>query len=186
MNKKLKTCVQAIHYLLTLLGETDKLKIVKLMYLADKLHLIRYGRTITGDSFVAMKNGPVGSTVLDVLSGETGKLSKSEIEFCETYIEQSGKYDYHAINNAPDFGMLSNTDRKVLKETSVKFGNTDKWQLVELTHKYPEWAQFKRVLDGETIRCQPIEFNELFSTIQNDPLGITQEMVEEAKGIYLG
>lgn len=183
---KLKTCVQALHYLLKQLGTIDKLKLVKLMFLADKLHLIRYGRTITGDTFLAMPNGPVGSMVKDVLSGEMGFLSQNDTGFCEKFIEQNGKYDYHARENNPDFGMLSKSDYKILNEVICKFGKLDKWQLVELTHKYPEWAQFENVIDGETIRCQPIEFHELFSTIPNDPLGITQEMVEEAREIYLG
>jgi uncharacterized phage-associated protein len=183
---RLKTCVQALHYLLTKLGTTDKLKLVKLMFLADKLHLIRYGRTITGDTFLAIPNGPVGSMAKDVLSGEMGFLSQNDHSFCEQFIEQSGNYDYRTGEKRADFGLLSKSDYKILDEIILKFGKFDKWQLVKLTHKYPEWAQFENVMDSETIRCKSIELHELFSTIPDDPLGVTQKMVDEAKDIFLG
>ncbi len=43
--------------------------IFKIMYFADKAHLERYGRFICGDSYVAMRNGPVPSVTYDMLKG---------------------------------------------------------------------------------------------------------------------
>src|SRR5690606_8390266 len=37
----------------------DLYSVMKMLYLADKTHLGRYGRTITGDDYVAMPKGPV-------------------------------------------------------------------------------------------------------------------------------
>lgn len=47
--------------------ELDQYKAVKLLYLADREHLRRFGRPITFDKYVAMKFGPVGSAAYDWL-----------------------------------------------------------------------------------------------------------------------
>src|SRR4051812_34811550 len=43
------------------LPELTEGKLLKLMFLADKYHLVRYGRPITGDRYEAMNHGPVPS-----------------------------------------------------------------------------------------------------------------------------
>jgi uncharacterized phage-associated protein len=41
--------------------------ISKVLYYADKMHLSRYGRPISGDRYIAMKHGPVPSAAYDIL-----------------------------------------------------------------------------------------------------------------------
>src|SRR5687768_11748301 len=48
-------------------GEMKHLKLVKLMYLADRAAFSRWGHSITGDRYVSMEYGPVLSTVLDLI-----------------------------------------------------------------------------------------------------------------------
>jgi uncharacterized phage-associated protein len=42
-------------------------KVHKIIYFADLMHLAKYGRPITGDRYIAMKNGPVASWIKDVM-----------------------------------------------------------------------------------------------------------------------
>ncbi len=44
-------------------------RLLKLLYIADREWLAEAGRTITGDEAVAMKNGPVLSQVYDLIKG---------------------------------------------------------------------------------------------------------------------
>jgi len=46
-----KKIIQAVCYILQQIGRSDKLKLVKLLYLADKCHLMRYVSMI-GASFI--------------------------------------------------------------------------------------------------------------------------------------
>jgi hypothetical protein len=62
------TIIETLYYILHKIGEADRVKLTKLIYLADKYHLIRYGRTITNDDYYAMKYGPAGTTLKDILS----------------------------------------------------------------------------------------------------------------------
>ena len=41
----------------------------KILFFAEKLHLNRYARPIVGDTFIAMPNGPVPSTIYDFIKG---------------------------------------------------------------------------------------------------------------------
>lgn len=74
--------IQAVCYILGRIGKANKLKLVKLLYLADKCHLVRYGRTITGDEYWAMDYGPVGSTAKDILGFDEAFLSQ-EFEYAD-------------------------------------------------------------------------------------------------------
>ena len=60
--------IESLHYLLKLLNNADKLKLVKLLYFADKYHLLKYGRQISGDSYFALPYGPIPSGALDILN----------------------------------------------------------------------------------------------------------------------
>jgi uncharacterized phage-associated protein len=85
-----KAVVQTIYYILQKTGSLEKMKIVKLVYLADKLHLLSFGRTITRDNYRAMKNGPVGSTTLDILNEKIDYLKESDIEYSKTFYQGRG------------------------------------------------------------------------------------------------
>src|SRR6266481_1622930 len=67
----LKT-MQAIAALLHFHGtkEMSYLRLLKLLYIADRESLKETGRPITGDQVVAMEHGPVLSGVFDLIKGE--------------------------------------------------------------------------------------------------------------------
>ena len=59
--------VNAVLYIVERLKRKDFHKIFKLLYFSDREHLNVYGRTITGDTYIAMADGPVPSNVYDIL-----------------------------------------------------------------------------------------------------------------------
>lgn len=68
-----ETTLNAILYVLQQLGgKTDMHKLCKILYFADQRHLSKYGRSITGDTYIAMQYGPVPSNVDDILKAVRG------------------------------------------------------------------------------------------------------------------
>lgn len=63
---RVEKAVAALAYLVSATHET-LYPILKMLYLADKCHLERYGRFIVGDDYVAMAKGPVPSATYDML-----------------------------------------------------------------------------------------------------------------------
>ena len=47
--------------------------ISKVLYFADKEHLSRYGSLMTGDTYVAMRQGPVPSAIYNLLKAASGR-----------------------------------------------------------------------------------------------------------------
>lgn len=119
MNKLFRydKAVNSILYALRELGgATDMHKLCKILYFADQKHLSEYGRSITGDTYIAMQYGPVPSCVDDILkalrgdsffsgNSQIGELKKS-IAFDNRYILRS--------YISPDMDELSQTDAECL------------------------------------------------------------------------
>lgn len=180
------TIIEALYYILLKTGETDKLKLVKLMYLADKYHLIRYGRTITNDDYYAMEYGPVGTTVKDVLSFNDFSLSSREYSYLTTLIEKTGDYTLAPKGVDIPFDTLSETDREALDFVIERFGKMSSWELSEYTHKYPEWLQYRELFEDNLIKRERIDTKELLSCIEGDPLSMPEEHIKESEKILTG
>ncbi len=181
------TIIEAIHYVLKKIKKADKIKLVKLIYLADKYHLIRYGRTITNDDYYAMEHGPVGTTVKEVLNFDEFNMSKKALKYASSLIEKVDKNNFKAIPDAKnDFDMLSDTDMEVLDFIVEKFGKMRQWQLRDYTHKYPDWYQYEDLFKNKRTKRERIHTKELLSTIKNDPLAMPQKQIKESEKMLTG
>jgi|YNPMSStandDraft_1061717.scaffolds.fasta_scaffold10520_1 uncharacterized phage-associated protein len=184
-----ETIIESLYYILQKIGEADKIKLVKLIYLADKYHLIRYGRTITNDDYYAMEYGPVGTTLKDVLSYDSSNISEHEKKYFSELIERKEAYTFQAKKDVNiSFDMLSETDKEALNFVIEHFGNINSKQLSEYTHQYPEWNQYKDLFENNLTRRERIETIELLSTIKDDPLasGIPEDHLKESEKILTG
>ena len=187
MKKTFEASVQAIHFLLKTFGEMDKLKMVKVIYFADKRHLIFGGRTITGDNYMAMRHGPVGSMVLNILNRNVEYLESEQLQYIDCYIQQGdSENNRKCTENNMIYDQLSESDKKTLTKIGKKFNVMDGWALVKLTHKYSEWAKFEEILRKEPTTCKQIALADLFSSIDDDPLEISPDIVNDSRMMYLG
>lgn len=135
---------QVLNYLARKLGgKVDKLRAIKLIYLADKYHLRRYGRLITGDRYIAMKLGPVQSGVKDI-ADLSDFLGSEERDYASLFMKKEGN-DIMSIKEV-DPGELSETDIEALDFVLKRFGNYTDSDLVQLTHKGYEWKRHENEL----------------------------------------
>ena len=67
--------LETILYLAARLEEPTVHEVLKLRYFADKLHLGQFGWLASGDDYVAMKFGPVGSGTYNLLRAARGDQS---------------------------------------------------------------------------------------------------------------
>ena len=112
-------------------GSMNYMKLIKLLYLADRESLVRHGRPITFDHYVSMKHGPVLSTVLDRISeGDP----PAEVSVWHQYIRRSGDYEVELRSECPA-DRLSDADENFLLGVYERYGHMDKWDLVEHLHE---------------------------------------------------
>jgi uncharacterized phage-associated protein len=58
--------INAVLYIAEKLDRKIFHKIFKILYFSDIEHLVKYGRTITGDVYIRMLDGPVPSALYDI------------------------------------------------------------------------------------------------------------------------
>lgn len=135
--------VELLLYLAHALPGADKYQAVKMFYLADREHLLRYGRPITQESYVAMDYGPVASTVLDLFNHNRNVLARfggaEGLPFTFARKQRSNGREL-AILGEPrrqiDRSLFSKSDLRVFDEVIAKYGSYSFNQLFRLTHKH--------------------------------------------------
>ncbi len=133
--------VQAIAYFAWKdVPKLDKLKTVKLLYFADKHHLLKHGRPILGDIYFCMPHGPVPSfskNVIDDALDEDNDAEKSLLTYVS--VDKSSRHARFVSKSQPNLGELSASETESLEATIAKYGQLDPWPLRELSHKEPCW-----------------------------------------------
>jgi uncharacterized phage-associated protein len=110
-------------------------KLIKLLYIADREALNRWGRPITTDCYVSMDKGPVLSKTFDLITeGREPGISSPWFE----YISFPSNYEVSLIKDCPK-DELSPAEENLLKEIYEQYGHMNQWQLVKHVHKFDEW-----------------------------------------------
>jgi uncharacterized phage-associated protein len=117
-------------------GRMSYMKLIKLLYLADREALSRWGRPITTDTYVSMKHGPVLSQVLDLITEGPNPLVGET--FWSKHISEPEHFEVSLKENPSD-DLLSEAEDELLDGIFKEFGHLNRWQLVDLVHKLPEW-----------------------------------------------
>ena len=73
-------------------GSMDKLKLIKIIFLADREHLVKYGRPIVGGNYVAMDLGLVSSSLKNYIEGKV-KQKQLPASFAQLAISAYGIKD---------------------------------------------------------------------------------------------
>lgn len=122
-------------------GEMNYLALMKLLYLVDREALLRFGRPVTGDRVVAMKHGPVLSRVYDLISQNKQEAPESD---WHKFIPRPNAYVFTIkFSGIPETGELSEAELALIDEIYARFRGQDEWDLVDYTHRLPEWRDPK-------------------------------------------
>ncbi len=77
---KLEKIVEILLYLAHKRPNADHYQAIKLLYLADKMHLNSYGRPITFETYYALPYGPIGTHALNMIKGQKAALKQARIK----------------------------------------------------------------------------------------------------------
>jgi uncharacterized phage-associated protein len=139
---KLDKIIETLLYLATVRPDADKYQAVKFLYLADREHLLRYGRPITYEVYYALPFGPVASTAMDLLNGSEMTMKRAGIEslpFNVENVQRPGRapllYLREPLRDV-DFDLFSKSDIRVFDEVLQKYGSMTFDELYQLTHDH--------------------------------------------------
>ncbi len=117
-------------------GRMTRLRLLKLLYIADRQSIAETLRPITGDDAVAMDHGPVLSQTYRLIRGEAGQTNA----IWDDYIVKKGKRD-HILANDPGDQRLSEYELTKLRAVSALHRGMTDYQIADETHKFPEWIK---------------------------------------------
>ncbi len=132
-----ETTLNAILYILERLGgRADMHKVFKILYFADKMHLGKYGRSITHDTYIAMEYGPVPSITDDIVKAVRGdSYFAPYADDLRLYFEVVDRYQLRPLM-AADMDCLSASDVECLDAAIKKCRELSFPELTHLSHGY--------------------------------------------------
>jgi uncharacterized phage-associated protein len=151
-------------------GRMNIMKLVKLVYLLDRLSLDRRGIPVVGGDYLSMRNGPVTSEVLDLIN--SGRLfGESDLRWEQSVAD---RHDHEVqLERMPEREHLSDAEISLLNEIWSEHGDKDQWQLVEWCHTHcGEWTPVSR-------GCAPIAVERIGQALGRPPEFI-QKLTREA------
>jgi uncharacterized phage-associated protein len=125
------------------------LRLLKLLYIAEREALAETGGRLLGSRVLAMKHGPVLSDVYDLLNRAAPPLAE--------YLRRDG-YQVELVKD-PGGKKLSRYEAGKLREVAERYRDQDEWDLVELTHAFPEWQRHNP--EGRGVKAVEIPLRDL-------------------------
>lgn len=121
-------------------GKINVLKLVKLIYLADRLALETFEAPILNDKFVSMDHGPVNSITLNHINGLADESTRGAWDSLVT--ARNG--NFVGLRNSKlkieELDEFSKAELKILKLIWARFGKMNQFEVRDYTHQNcPEW-----------------------------------------------
>jgi uncharacterized phage-associated protein len=160
--------IQAIGVLLRQDGVRcmNYMRLLKLLYIADRESLRRTGRPVVGGPVTAMERGPVLQEVFDLIRGR-----HRQMPLWDEYLRTS-HFNLELVKD-PDVGQLSRYEIETLQDAARRHADDDEWALSRLTHEFPEWKK-----NNPGTSSQPIPQADVLEAVgRADSL---QDILEEA------
>ena len=121
-------------YLADRTGET-MYTILKMVYVADRFHLERYGRPITGDHFIAMEEGACPSKIYDSMKALRGqKDKKNYLPNAEKHLAVDATTHDVSVVDMPSIEPLSASDIECLDEVISILKRKGRWVIRDMAH----------------------------------------------------
>lgn len=151
-------------------GQINIMKLVKLVYLLDRLSVDRRNMPVVGGDYLSMRNGPVTSELLDLIN--SGRLYGEADQRWEQCIGDRVDHEIR-LEKKPAREYLSDAELKLVDEIWAQHGEKDQWQLRDWCHDHcGEWTPLAR-------GCAPIAVERIGQSLGKSP-ELVQKIAREA------
>jgi uncharacterized phage-associated protein len=150
--------INAVLFIAQRLTRKDFHKIFKVLYFADREHLSTFGRSITGDTYIAMDDGPVPSKIYDIFKSVRGDgYFKDDGKFSQLFtVAHWDLIEPHVESNIK---ALSKTDLLKIEKALKDYGEMSWDEVREKSHDYA-WRA--------TVLNRPISMDNIVYETGND------------------
>ncbi len=136
--------IEAITWAANRLPGSDRYTILKILFYADKYHLQKYGRPVTGDIYIKMTAGPVASLAYDIIKRNTSlprELLLTADKAFKTASNSNHEYPPIEAVRCPDLDWFSGTDLECLEKAAGYCSDKTFTALKNTTHQEVAWLE---------------------------------------------
>lgn len=124
-----------------------KVKLMKLFYFLDFMHVKKYGIPVTYDCYVNLEHGPIPSFVKNLVDSAADDIDNSVLADTIT-IDRPEGIDMYRITPVKKFTekdekYLSENELDILKKVCLRFGDSNTKDIEEASHKEAPWRDTK-------------------------------------------
>jgi uncharacterized phage-associated protein len=117
-------------------GKLDMFLSNKMLYLADKMAFVSWGKTITGDSFASLPKGPVLRNTYNLFKGMG---TASNLREWNSYFSETVNNSIRLLR-AANVEKLSEREMEVLERARQEVNSCAPWEVAKWLHEScPEW-----------------------------------------------
>ncbi len=136
-------------------GRMSRLRLLKLLYIADREHFAKTLRPITGDRAIALDNGPIPVRTYHLLKGED-----IDTPAWEQHILPEGPQDHRLLGD-PGVTKLTRREIDLLQQVSEEHRQKNDYDIAIETQQFQEWIQ-NQPARGDS---KPISFDDLLAAL---------------------
>lgn len=122
-----------------------KVKLMKLFYFLDFLHVKKYGAPVTYDRYVHLEHGPIPQSIMNLISLAADEPDNSMIADVVFFERPSGTQMIKMIGQRrfteTDRRYFSDTELEVLDLVCKRYGNKNTKQIEDESHKEAAWRE---------------------------------------------
>jgi len=128
-----------------------KVKLMKLFYFLDFLHVKRYGSPVTYDRYVHLEHGPIPQGIKNLIDTAADDLDNSLLTDTITFERPQGidmvRMLPKRVFSNTDKNYLSETEMEILEFVCAKFGNKNTKYVEDLSHQEAPWLKTQSLED---------------------------------------
>jgi len=122
-----------------------KVKLMKLFYFLDFMHLKKYGSPVTYDTYINLEHGPIPSSVKNIVDSAADDMDFSVLSDVIT-IERPHGTDMCRILptrkfTKQDANYFSESELEVLQKVCLKFGDKNTKYIEDVSHQESPWKK---------------------------------------------
>ena len=122
-----------------------KVKMMKLFYFADFLHVKKYGTPMTYDRYVNLEHGPIPSSIKNLVDTATDDIDNSVLADTIS-VEKPEGIDMCRIIGAREFNekdsmLFSNSELEILEKVCNRFGDENTKFIEAASHSEAPWSE---------------------------------------------
>jgi len=148
--------------------ESTVLKLVKLIYLAERSSIEKRDLPIFGGSYFSMKDGPVLSEAYSLMDGEG--LEKDQQFWDQIISERHGRGNTLKVKEVRVPNALSRAEIRIIEEVQEQHANRTAWEIRNWCHE--NIPEYEEVTSGR----RPIWINSIALKVGADTERICEEL----------